>query len=158
MKEYEIIRNLDITRIMEYHNCKYPCLMIDFVEEVHPGKYARGYKNFSYNEWYFPAHFEGDPNVPSSIQLEALSQMMLMTFLTIPEYKKKHTACLRINNVEFKKKIIPGSRFDIDAQLKTLRGGVAAGYVEGQVNGEKACSADYVIGIPEIIRSFTPKR
>ena len=127
----EVMRNLDINQIMEYHNCKYPMLMIDYVDEVLPGKYAKGYKNFSYNEWFFPAHFENDPNVPSSIMLEALSQMMLMTFLTKQEYKKKHTACLKINNVEFKRKIIPGERMDITATLKTSRGGVFIGYVEG---------------------------
>lgn len=153
-----IMRNLNINQIMEYHNCKYPVLMIDFVEEVMPGKYAKGYKNFSYNEWFFPAHFEDDPNVPSSIMIEACSQMMLMTFLTKLEYKKKHTACLKINNVEFKRKIIPGERMDIRADLKTARGGVFIGYVEGRVNDELAVKADYVIGIPDIIEEFTPTR
>lgn len=130
--------------------------MLDFVEEVLPGKYAKGYKNFTYNEWFFPGHFEDDPNVPSSIMLEALSQMMLMTFLTKPEYKKKHTACLKVNNVEFKRKIIPGERMDMMAELKMARGGVFIGYVEGSVNGDLAVKADYVIGIPDIIKNFTP--
>ena len=153
-----IMRNLDIKQIMEYHNCKYPVLMIDYVEEVLPGKYAKGYKNFSYNEWFFPAHFEDDPNVPSSIMLEACSQMMLMTFLTKQEYKKMHTACLKINNVEFKRKIIPGEQMDISANLKFARGGVFSGYTEGTVHGELAVKADYVIGIPEVIAKFTPSK
>lgn len=123
----EVMRNLDINNIMAYHNCKYPVLMIDFVEEVLPGKYAKGYKNFSYNEWFFPGHFEDDPSVPSSIMLEACSQMMLMTFLTKPEFKKMRTACLKINNVEFKRKIIPGERMDIAATLKSSRGGCVFG-------------------------------
>ncbi|MCI8728174.1 MAG: beta-hydroxyacyl-ACP dehydratase [Hungatella sp.] len=152
------MQDLDINQIMEYHNCRYPVLMIDYVTEVLPGKYAKGYKNFTYNEWFFPAHFEDDPNVPSSIMLEALSQMMLMTFLTKPEYKKKHTACLRINNVEFKRKIIPGERMDIQAALKTARGGIFTGYAEGTVKGETAVKADYVIGIPDIITSSVPKK
>lgn len=154
----DIMRNLNINQIMEYHNCKYPVLMIDFVKEVQPGKYAEGYKNFSYNEWFFPAHFEDDPNVPSSIMLEACSQMMLMTFLTKKEYKKKHTACLRVNNVEFKRKIIPGERMDIRADLKAARGGVFTGHVEGRVKDELAVKADYVIGIPDVIAEFTPAR
>ncbi len=153
----EVMNNLDIIKIMEYHNCKYPVLMIDFVKELLPGKYARGYKNFSYNEWFFVAHFEDDPNVPSSIMLEALSQMMVMAILTIPGNKKKHTACLKINNVEFKRKIIPGERMDIIAELKKSHGGVFMGHTEGSVNGELAVNADYVIGIPDEIKMFTPK-
>ena len=154
----EVLRNLDIKGIMEYHNCKYPVLMIDFVEEVLPGSYCRAYKNFTYNEWFFPGHFEDDPNVPSSIMLEALSQTMLMSFLTLPGYKHLHTACLRINNVEFKRKIIPGERMETKAELKTSRGGVFSGHVIGSVNGELACQADYVMGIPDIIAKYAPKK
>lgn len=120
---YDPIYNLDINGIMKYHNCKYPCLMIDYCEEIIPGKMAKASKNFTYNEWFFPAHFEDDPNVPSSIQIEAMSQTLLMTFLTIPEYKQVKTACLKINNIEFKKKVIPGHRLELEAVLKNLRGG-----------------------------------
>ncbi len=152
----EKLKDLDINRIMEYHNCKYPMLMIDYVTEVEPGKHAREYKCFSYNEWYFPAHFEDDPMVPSSIMLEALSQMMLMTFLTLPQYKKKRTSCLKIDNVVFKKKIIPGNRLDIDVELIKSRGGVFFGHCEGFESEKIVCKADYTIGIPEIINSMIP--
>ncbi len=158
MSDDKVLYNLDINHILEYHNCKYPVLMIDFVNEVLPGKYAKGYKNFTYNEYYFPAHFEDDPNVPSSIMLEALSQMMLMTFLTLPGNAKKKTACLKINNVEFKRKIIPGERMDIRADLKSAKGGVFIGYTEGQVNGELAVRADYIIGIPDEIKMLSPRK
>ena len=146
-----MLRDLDIQQILKYHNCKYPCLMLDYMEEVIPGKRAKGYKNFSYNEWFFPAHFEDDPNVPSSIQVEAMSQVLLMTFLTLPGYAKIKTACLRYNRVEFKKKIVPGNRLDMIAELKMFRDGIASGKVEGYVGTEFACSADFIIGIPSII-------
>lgn len=154
----ELLKDLDINQIMSYHNCKYPVLLIDHVDEVLPGKYAVGYKNFTYNEWFFPAHFEDDPNVPSSIMLEALSQMTLMTFLTLPEYKKMHTACLRIEHAEFKRKVIPGEKMTIRADLKFGRGGVFMAHVEGKVRNELACSAEYVIGIPDVIAKYTPNR
>lgn len=158
MTENVVITDLDINGIMQYHNCKYPCLMIDYCKEIRPGKYAKAYKNFSYNEWFFPAHFEDDPNVPSSIMIEAMSQTMLMTVLTLPGYSKVKTACLKINNVEFKRKIIPGERLEIAASLKSFRGGIAIGRVEGTVMDEKACSADFIIGIPSEIEKFTPKK
>ena len=157
MDEMKAIYELDINGILKYHNCKYPCLMIDYCEEIIPGRYVKAYKNFTYNEWFFPAHFENDPNVPSSIQIESMSQTLLMAILTIPGYEKINTACLKINNVEFKKKIKPGEKLDLVAELKSLRGGVAIGKVEGFVRTEKACCADFIIGIPEILAKFTPE-
>lgn len=153
-----ILKDLDINQILQYHNCEYPCLMLDYITEVLPGKYCKAYKNFTYNEWFFPGHFCDDPNVPSSIQIEAMSQTLLMTFLTLEGNKKRKTACLKINNVQFKKKIIPGQRLDLCAELRSFRGGVATGLVTGTVNHELACSAEFVVGIPEVLARFSPKR
>ena len=143
----EVISNMNIKDIMHYHNCKHPCLMIDFCEEVIPGKYAKVIKNFTYDEWYFAGHFEDDPNVPSSIQLEAMSQALLMAILTVPGYAKANTACLKINNVVFKRKIIPGESLILTAQVKSFRKGIAQGHIEGYVRQELSCSADYTMGV-----------
>ena len=69
--------------IQKFQQNRYPLLFIDYVETVKVGKYAKGHKNFSYNEWFFPAHFEDEPNVPGFVQMEALTQMFLMTFSDI---------------------------------------------------------------------------
>ncbi|OYV01590.1 MAG: beta-hydroxyacyl-ACP dehydratase, partial [Verrucomicrobiales bacterium VVV1] len=45
---------LNSLELQEYQPNRYPFLMIDVVEEVVPGKMARGYKNLTMNEWYFP--------------------------------------------------------------------------------------------------------
>lgn len=158
MENNEELRDLDINYILEYHNCEYPCLAIDYIEVLKPGKYCKAVKNFTYNEWYFPAHFRDDPNVPSSIMIEAMSQTLLMTFLTLSGNKKRHTACLKINNVVFKKKVVPGHRLELEAVLNSYRGGLAIGQVKGMVGTELACSADFVMGIPEILSSFAPNR
>ena len=44
--------------------------MIDRVTDVEPGEYAKGYKHLTNNEWYFPIHFPGGPNMPGALQLE----------------------------------------------------------------------------------------
>ena len=44
---------LDKQKILEYQRNRSPYLMIDFVDEVIPGKSARGYKDLSNNEWFF---------------------------------------------------------------------------------------------------------
>jgi len=156
--EEEIIKNLDAYAIQQYQQNRYPCLFIDYVEEVVPGKSAKGYKNFSFNEWFFPAHFPDEPNVPGFIQIEALTQLFLMTFLTLPGNKGKKTGFVSIENARFKKKIIPGNRLDIQAELKSYRRGLAKGTSVGYINGELACSAELVIVIPDILNEFKPVR
>jgi 3-hydroxyacyl-[acyl-carrier-protein] dehydratase len=156
--EEEIVKNLDAYAIQQYQQNRYPCLFIDYVEEVIPGKSAKGYKNFSFNEWFFPAHFPDEPNVPGFIQIEALTQLFLMTFLTLPGNKGKKTGFVSIENARFKKKIIPGDRLDIQAELKSYRRGLAKGTSVGYINGEVACSTELVIAIPDILNEFKPVR
>ena len=46
--------SLNSVELQEFQPNRYPFLMIDYVDEVLPGKYARGYKNMTLNEWFFP--------------------------------------------------------------------------------------------------------
>lgn len=152
------LKDLDARAIQRYQQNRYPLLFIDFVHEVIPGQSARGFKNFSFNEWYFPAHFEDEPNVPGFVQIESLTQMFLMTFLTLPGNQGKKTGFVSIDNARFKRKLIPGDRLDIEATLKSYRRGLAKGGAVGYRNGELACSAELVIVIPDILEEFRPKQ
>lgn len=128
-----ILSNLDAIEIQKYQQNRYPLLFVDFIKEVRVGESALGYKTFSYNEWYFPAHFEDEPNVPGFIQIEALTQVFLMTFLTMDENKGKKTAFIK-SNVDFKKKIIPSDTLEIQAKLNFYSRGVAKGSASGYLH------------------------
>lgn len=134
-----MIKDLNIKDIKKYIPLITPSLLLDYVSEAEPGKYAVGYKRFASDEWFFRSHFPDDPNVPSSIMVDAMSQILLMTFLTIPGNEGKITACLRINEVEFKRKVIPGDVMDLRASLKSYRNGIAVGEAEGSVKGQRVC-------------------
>ena len=152
----EKIFNLNAYEIQQYQQNRYPLLFVDEIVEAVPGESAKGYKNFTYNEWFFPAHFEDEPVVPGFVQIEALTQVFLMSFLTIPEYKGKKTGFIQVNN-RFFKKIVPGNRLDIEAELKSFKRGLAKGISTGYVNGELACKAELEIAIPDIMVQFRPK-
>ncbi|MEQ9873697.1 3-hydroxyacyl-ACP dehydratase FabZ family protein [Pectobacterium brasiliense] len=157
MSESSILRNLSPVEIQKYQQNRYPCFFLDSIEEAIPGKSAKGFKNFTYNEWFFPAHFEDEPVVPGFIQIETLTQVFLMTFLTIPENKGKKTGFLSVKNADFKKKIIPGNRLDIIAELGSYRRGIASGKATGFVNNELACQIDLVVAVPDTLSKFLPK-
>lgn len=158
MTDQVILKNLDAIEIQKYQQNRYPCFFVDFIEEVILGKSAKGYKNFTFNEWFFPAHFADEPNVPGFIQIETLTQVFLMTFLTFPENKGKKTGFVAVNNAKFKKKIVPGNRIDIEATLESYNRGLAKGRVVGYVNGEIACQIELVVAVPDVMTQFIPKK
>lgn len=156
--EKTLIRNLGAYEIQQYQQNRYPCFFVDYITEALPGKYAKGYKNFSYNEWFFPSHFADEPNVPGFIQVETLTQVFLMTFLTFPEHKGKKTGFISIKNARFRKKIIPGDKLEIESELTSFRRGLARGTSNGYINGELACSLEIEVAIPDVMNQFIPEK
>ena len=71
----------DLVGIKKCQRNRHPLLFVDQITEAIPGKSANGIKCFSYNEWFFPAHFDDEPNVPGFIQVECLVQTFIMSFL-----------------------------------------------------------------------------
>ena len=151
-----VLKDLDAYEIQQYQQNRYPVFFVDHIDEAVPGKYAKGYKNFTYNEWFFPAHFADEPNVPGFIQIETLTQVFLMTFLTFPEYKGMKTGFISIKNARFRKKIVPGDKLEIMAELQSFRRGLARGIVNGTVNGENAIELELEVAIPEVMNQYLP--
>ena len=147
--------SLNCLELQAYQPNRYPFLMIDHVDEVLPGTYARGYKNLTLNEWYFPVHFPDGPNMPGALQLEALAQMLTVAITTLPGLKGKVTHALQ-HTVRFRKEVFPGKKFEIDAQVISWSRGICKGRGVATVDGEVACEADMLITIPEILEQFLP--
>ena len=74
---------LDHNKISELQKNKYPYLLVDYVDEIIPGKSAKGYKNLTINDWFFDCHFPNDPNMPGMLQVEALVQMSALIVLIL---------------------------------------------------------------------------
>lgn len=139
-----------------YQPNRYPFLMIDRVTDVEPGDYAHGYKNLTNNEWYFPAHFPGGPNMPGALQLEAMAQMLTVALTTQEGLRGSITHALE-HKVKFRKEVLPGDRLEIEATILSWRRGVCKGRAIGRTDGELACEADMIITIPDIMTKFLPK-
>jgi 3-hydroxyacyl-[acyl-carrier-protein] dehydratase len=150
--------SFDLKGIQECQQNRYPQLFIDRIVDVIPGVSARGFKNFTYNEWFFPSHFKDDPNVPGHIQIECLVQTFIMTFLCMDSYKGMKTNFVSINNAYFKRKIVPGEKLEIRAKLDSFKRGIAKGSAESFVGDEIACSADFLITLPDVLESFKPRK
>ena len=148
---------LDKEQILEYQQNRPPYLMIDFAEEVGPGKSAKGYKDFKEDEWFFKVHWPRDPNVPGMLQIEALIQMSALSILSLPGNKGKVMYLTSANNIKFIKKIIPNKRLYIETKVKSFKRGLAICEGLGLIEKQIACKAEFNLILPEEIKKYNLK-
>jgi 3-hydroxyacyl-[acyl-carrier-protein] dehydratase len=144
-------------QILEYQQNRPPYLMIDFAEEVLPGKSAKGYKDFKEDEWFFKVHWPRDPNVPGMLQIEALVQMSALSILSLPDNKGKVMYLTSANNIKFIKKIIPNKRLYIETKVKNFKRGLAICEGLGLIEKQIACKAEFNLILPEEIKKYNLK-
>lgn len=144
---------LSFDEILQYQQNRQPYLMLDYVDEVIPGKSATGFKKLD-KEWFFDVHWEGDPNMPGMLQIEGLMQLSALIVLTLPGNKGKKMYLSSADKLIFKKKIIPGDKYIMKSDLVDLRRGVAKFIAAGFVNDEKVNSATFTLILPDILGKF----
>ena len=148
------VLSFDIPGIMSCQQNRFPMLFVDKITECIPLKHAKGYKLFTYNEWYFQGCEAPFPKVWNAILVEAMSQVFLMTFLTDNECKGKVAMSNKFNNVHFLRKVEPGDKLEFEAFLDSFKYGIAKGNVIGYLDEQKACSMECVIIIPDLFGKF----
>lgn len=148
---------LDAYELQKFEPNRYPYLYIDRVTECVPGKYAKGYKNFTNNEWFFPIHYKGHPFVPAAIQTETLSQMATIPFTTMLEGEGIDVVGSEWW-AKFHREIHPGDRLDIEAQVISWNRGVGKAYVKSWVEDELACEVRVTLVVPSVFDRFRMKK
>ena len=114
---------IDIKEIMAMLPHAYPFLLVDRILEVEPGKRVVGIKNATYNEPFFPGHFPGRPIMPGVLIVEAMAQTAgVLIFYSLPEDERKKTVFfLGIDNVRFRKPVIPGDQLRMELEITRHR-------------------------------------
>jgi UDP-3-O-[3-hydroxymyristoyl] N-acetylglucosamine deacetylase / 3-hydroxyacyl-[acyl-carrier-protein] dehydratase len=106
-------------QIMEILPHRYPFVMIDKIMHMDE-KSVIGVKNITMNEFYFPGHFPDEPVMPGVLQLEAMAQCGGMLVLsTVPDPYNYQTYFMKIDNVKFKAKVVPGDTIVFKLELIT---------------------------------------
>lgn len=144
----------NISEILNIQKNRYPLMFVDKIISSEPGKTIVTTKNFSYNEWYFPIHFEEEPVVPGFVIMESMIQSFILTFLTLKEYKGMKTADSQVKLLRIKRKLIPGDTLIIKSTLESLNRGIAKGRAIGFVNDIEVCSIELEVVILEVFNSF----
>lgn len=107
----------DINKVKNLLPHRYPFLMVDKVIEV-GRKHIIGVKNLSINELFFQGHFPEEPVMPGVLQIEAMAQVGgLLVLSQIEEPERYSTYFLRIDNVKFRHKVVPGDTLVLRLQM-----------------------------------------
>jgi 3-hydroxyacyl-[acyl-carrier-protein] dehydratase len=132
-----VLQSQEIQEIIPH---RYPFLLVDRIIELEKGKRAVGIKNVSANEPFFQGHFPGHPIMPGVLIMEALAQVGTVIILSMPEYHGYLGLFAGLDEVKFKRQIIPGDQLRLEVELLKVRKsfGVAQGkaYVGEQLAAE----------------------
>jgi len=138
---------LDIKEIMKIIPHRNPFLLIDKIEELEPGKRAVGYKNVTMNEPFFQGHFPEEPIMPGVLIIEALAQTGAVAILSKEEYKGRIAYFAGINNVKFKKKVVPGDTLKLEVEIIKQKGPIGVGKATATVDGKIATTGELTFAI-----------
>jgi len=113
---------------------RYPGLLLDRIDECVAGRSARAQKCVTVNEPHFQGHFPGYPVMPGVLVLEALVQ--LSTFLAAASGQPVPTAIRTLDDVRFKRQVIPGDRLLLETTMQPDGRFAVRASVDGEVATE----------------------
>lgn len=143
-KQFDLEKTVyDINDIEKMLPHRFPFLMVDRVIDLQE-ETITGIKNITMNEPIFTGHFPGNPVFPGVLQIEAMAQVGgIFALSKVEDPHLYSTYFMKIDNVKFKQKVIPGDTIVFDLRLLSpiRRGLVNMGGI-GYVDGKPVVEAD----------------
>lgn len=118
---------MDNIRIRELLPHRYPMQLVDKVIAMGSTSIV-GVKNVTSNEAFFQGHFPQEPVMPGVLQIEAMAQCGgLLVLSQVEEPEHWSTYFLKIDNVKFRQKVVPGDTLLFRVELlNPVRHGISS--------------------------------
>ena len=108
---------MDVNRIRELLPHRYPMQLVDKIIAIDEN-YIVGLKNVTSNEPFFTGHFPQEPVMPGVLLIEAMAQAGgLLVLNTLEEPERWSTYFMKIDNVKFRRKVVPGDTLIFKVKL-----------------------------------------
>jgi len=122
----------DVKKIQEILPHRPPFLLVDKITFIDEWTVC-GIKNVTMNEAFFVGHYPEEPIMPGVLQIESMAQVGGILLLhNLPDPENYVLYFLKIENIKFKQKVVPGDTLNIRMRLlEPVKRGIALTY--GQV-------------------------
>ena len=127
---------LDFEAIKKAIPHRFPFLLIDRVTITEPDKSATGIKCVSGNEPFFQGHFPDRAIMPGVLIIESMAQVACAMFLSKPEAKNKLAYFMGMEEIKFRKPVVPGDRLELKIEVLKMRDKFGKAKGEAYVDGE----------------------
>lgn len=154
VKKFQMLKSsngvLDIEAIMKILPHRYPFLLVDRILEIDIERNVIiGLKNVTFNEPFFMGHFPVKPIMPGVLIVEAMAQCGgILLMHTMDDIDKKLAFFTSMDNVKFKKQVVPGDQLVFEMEVLSFRRGfckLKGKAFKGYVGGELAAEGEFSV-------------
>ena len=134
---------LDIQRLLALLPHRYPFMLVDRIVELKGDESCVGIKNVTINEPHFMGHFPGRPVMPGVLIIEGMAQTAgALCVHAATGIRPKLVYFMTINNVKFRKPVVPGDRVEYHMTKTNRRRNMWWYRGVAKVDGVVVCEAE----------------
>ncbi len=133
---------VDIQKLLRYLPHRYPFLLVDRIIDCDGDESCIGIKNVTANEPHFQGHFPGYPVMPGVLMIEGMAQTAGALCVHSEGFRPKLVYFMTINNVKFRRPVVPGDRIEYHMKKTTRRRSMWWYKGVAKVDGVTVCEAE----------------